>query len=272
MQKITFTCILLVFNFFTVLAQTQALSIGEIRTLHSTALNEDRTLNIYLPLGYDTAQTYPVLYLLDGSMDEDFIHIVGLTQFFNMMYTMPPCIVVGIANVDRKRDFTFPTEIPSLKEKYPTTGKSAVFIRFLEEELQPFIQKNYRTNDTKYLIGQSLGGLLATEILLKKAALFTHYFIVSPSLWWDEESLLKQAPTLLTQQPDTQRFVYVSVGEKEDKIMQREAQALHSILEKSGKKNLKTVYKPMANDNHATVLHNSIYAGFMALFPPRYDE
>lgn len=266
------TCIFFVFNLLTVWSQTQPLSIGEIQTMHSAVLNEQRTLNIYLPSDYDSTQTYPVLYLLDGSMDEDFIHIVGLTQFFNMMYTMPSCIVVGIANVDRKRDFTFHTDIPSLKETYPTTGKSAAFIRFLEEELQPFVQKNYRTNDTKYLIGQSLGGLLATEILLKKPSLFTHYFIVSPSLWWDDESLLRQAPALLAKQPDQTRFVYVSAGKKEPKVMQREAKSLHSTLQKSGKKNLKTVYKPMTSDNHATVLHNSIYAGFMALFPPRYDE
>ena len=59
---------------------------------------------------------------------------------------------------------------------------------------------------------QSLGGLLATEILLKNPEMFDNYFIISPSLWWDDESLLNQAGTLLSKSPDTKKFVYVSVG------------------------------------------------------------
>src|SRR5690606_8834222 len=98
---------------------------------------EDRLLNIYLPNGYDKEKVYPVIYLLDGSADEDFLHIVGLVQFFNLQLKMPDCIVVGIANVDRKRDFTFKTDLEDLKTAYPTTGGSASFIGFIEKELQP---------------------------------------------------------------------------------------------------------------------------------------
>lgn len=267
MQKAATTFTLFIFSIITVLAQTKALTIGEIRTVHSAVLNEDRTLNIYLPTGYDTTKTYPVLYLLDGSMNEDFIHITGLTQFFNLMFAMPDMIVVGIANVDRKRDFTHQTDVPSQREKYPMTGKSAAFIRFLGEELQPFVQKNYRTNDTKYLIGQSLGGLVASEILLKKPELFTHYFIVSPSLWWGDESLLKEAPTLLAQQTDRDLYVYISVGKQEEKVMQRDARDLYEALQKSKKKHLKTDFNHMKKENHATILHNSIYEAFLRLFP-----
>ena len=57
--------------------------LGEILQLQSAVLNETRTLNVYLPAGYspDSTKKYPVIYLLDGSADEDFIHIVGLVQF-----------------------------------------------------------------------------------------------------------------------------------------------------------------------------------------------
>ncbi|MDB5281176.1 MAG: hypothetical protein JWO06_251, partial [Bacteroidota bacterium] len=71
-------------------------------TIQSNELGETRKLNIYLPEGYspDSATTYPVIYLLDGSANEDFIHIVGIVQFLNMIGTLPKSIVVGIANVD----------------------------------------------------------------------------------------------------------------------------------------------------------------------------
>ena len=246
---------------------TKPLTIGEIRTVHSNILQEDRILNIYLPGNYDPSKSYPVIYLLDGTINEDFLHITGLVQFFNLMFKMPDFIIVGIANVDRKRDFTFHTDLKELKKSYPTTGHSAEFIRFMKEELQPFISSNYKTTKTRFLIGQSLGGLLASEILLKEPELFSHYLIVSPSLWWDNESMLKKAKGLLEKQPDLTLYVYIVVGEGEDKIMIREANELRDILLNSGKKNLTLDYKLMTHENHATILHNAIYEAMIKFFP-----
>ena len=62
----------------------------------------------------------------------------------------------------------------------------------IEKELQPYIETKYKTNNDKTIIGQSLGGLFATEVLLKKPTLFNKYIIISPSLWWDNGSLLNQ--------------------------------------------------------------------------------
>lgn len=246
--------------------EAKPLSIGETRILKSEILGEDRLLNIYLPLEYSKEKSYPVIYLLDGSLHEDFIHISGLVQFFNLMFAMPDYIVVGISNVDRKRDFTFHTDLKDLKEKYPTTGGSAKFIEFIEKELQPYIGSVYGISDTKYLIGQSLGGLLATEILLKKPTLFSHYFIISPSLWWDNESLLKQADALLAKQPDNNIYVYVSVG-SEGKIMEREAEGITKKLKNARKKNLKVDFLLLPKENHATILHQSIYEALKIQFP-----
>lgn len=255
-----------------VLAQNgnvKPLTIGEIRTIKSKILNEDRVLNIYLPQNFDKTKSYPIIYLLDGSMNEDFIHVTGLVQFFNQMYSMPETIVVGIANIDRKKDFTFHTDLKDLQKDYPTTGHSDKFISFLEKELKPYIESQFKTTD-KYLFGQSLGGLLATEILLKKPELFNNYFIISPSLWWDDESLLKQAPQLLTKIPDTKKFIYVSVGKGEHPVMIKDAESLDDILKKSNKKNWTVEYKMMETDNHATILHRSLYEGLVKLFP--YQE
>lgn len=249
-------------------AQPKPYSIGEIVELDSKILSEKRILNIYLPQGYsqnDTA-SYPVIYLLDGSAHEDFLHIVGLVQFFNLQLRMPETIVVGIANVDRRRDFTFPTKVQELKAAYPTTGSSAPFMDFIEKELQPFVDKHYKTSSAKMLIGQSLGGLLATEILLKKPELFSSYLIVSPSLWWDDQSLLQEAPQWLAQQRDSERQVYISVG-KEGKVMERDARQLVQVLKKSGKRNLRTDFVYLPKENHATILHKSIYEAFNLRYP-----
>jgi len=264
-------------NLFLVLILTQANSqinlekvnsndrpfiLGKTDLIQSTILNESRTLNIYLPEGYsvDSAQTYPVIYLLDGSADEDFIHIAGLVQFCNFEWvnSLPKSIIVGISNVDRKRDFTFPTTIEPDKIDYPTTGGSEKFIDFIAKELQPYIDKNYKTNSSKMLVGQSLGGLLATEILFKKNNLFSQYIIVSPSLWWDNGSLFQYTPTKF----ETNISIHVSVG-KEEKQMIQQAKQLAKELMKLKSEKAKIAFEYLDDKNHGTILHQAVYNAFM---------
>ncbi len=234
--------------------------LGEVRELFSDSLQEKRVLNIYLPPGYyeNDSSRYPVIYLLDGSADEDFIHVAGLVQFYNFPWIniLPQSIVVGIANVDRRRDLTFPTSIQKDKLENPSSGSSAKFIGFLEGELQPYISRQYRTTDKKMIIGQSLGGLLATEILFKKPHLFQLYLIVSPSLWWDDQSLLR-----IQQQPiHASTQVYIGVGE-EGKVMKSDAKALYKSLGKRmPPKHL--YFDFLKKENHATILHKSIMRAF----------
>ncbi|HEY0030206.1 MAG TPA: alpha/beta hydrolase-fold protein [Bacteroidia bacterium] len=239
--------------------------LGAIEEIQSTVLSEKRILNIYFPEGYQANDTtrYPVIYLLDGSADEDFIHIAGLVQFSNFPWVniLPNSIVVGIANIDRRRDFTFPTTIEKDKKDFPTTGASAKFIDFIEKELQPFIETHYKTTKSKMIIGQSLGGLLATEILFKKASLFTDYIIVSPSLWWDNESLLSEKNCSGLNIPES-CSVYIGVG-KEGPIMENDARQLSGILTKN--KNVKLSFEYFEKEDHASILHQAVYNAFKAL-------
>ncbi len=240
---------------------TKAFQLGLIDEIHSGILNEKRTLNIYLPEGYspDSAAVYPVIYLLDGSADEDFIHVVGLAQFCNFPWIelLPKSIVVGIGNVDRRRDFTYPSSVEKDKKDFPTTGGSERFIDFLEKELQPFIQQHYKAGKDKLLIGQSLGGLLAVEILFKKPALFNQYVIVSPSLWWDNESLLQLQRAAITQKT----AVFLAVG-KEEKVMEQDAKKLNRQLQNNKSPLLQTHFSFLKKENHATILHHAVFRAF----------
>ncbi|BDS15271.1 alpha/beta hydrolase [Aureispira anguillae] len=241
------------------------LTIGDRVEIKSKILNEDRILNIYLPNGYsnDSTKTYPVIYLLDGSIDEDFIHIAGIVQFgsFPWINMIPETIVVGISNVDRKRDFTFPTQVKRDKKDFPTTGESENFITFIEKELQPFIKDNYKTNATQTIIGQSLGGLLATEILFTKPQLFDNYIIVSPSLWWNKESLLKETPI----DYQSKKSIYIAVG-KEGKVMERTAKELYDKLHLEKKKDTQLFFEFFEKQNHGDALHLAVYSAFEKLF------
>lgn len=243
-------------------------SLGVVDEIQSKELSEKRILNIYLPEGYngkDTAR-YPVVYLLDGSADEDFIHIVGLYQFnsFSWVDRVPRSIVVGIASVDRRRDFTYPTRIEKDRIKYPTTGRSAAFISFIEKELQPFIDRKYKTNGSKTLIGQSLGGLVAAEILLTRPRMFNQYMIVSPSIWWDNASLLQRSSELLDSTFTTRINVYIGVGKEgvipgdNPRVMEVDANLLADKIKSGKSKTVNVYFDYLPDEDHATILHQAI--------------
>lgn len=259
------------------LTNTKPFVLGVIDEIQSTELSEKRILNIYLPEGYNKNDTitYPVVYLLDGSADEDFIHIVGLYQFssFPWIDRVPKSIVVGIASVDRRRDFTYPTTIEKDKIKYPTTGKSARFISFLEKELQPFIEKNYKTTSSKTMIGQSLGGLLAAQILLTKPLLFNQYIIVSPSLWWDNGSLLKKSSEMLLANFKQKIDVYIGVGKEglvpgdNPRVMEVDANLLAEKIKSANSKSVKVFFDYLPQEDHATILHLAVFNALRYLNP-----
>jgi len=273
MKKIS-VIITIVFSIHFLYAQ-KPFVLGTIDTVESSILEEKRILNIYLPDGYhpDSAYTYPVIYLLDGSADEDYIHVAGLIQFYNFSWInkVPKCILVGIANVNRKRDFSFKTQNLTFLQEwgYDTTanqyGGSATFISFIEKELQPYINTKYKTNNNNTIIGQSLGGLLATEIFLNKPELFTNYIILSPSLWWNKESLLKQAPTLMQKNiVNDNKRVYVGVG-NEGKTMVNDAKKLFALIKKY-KKNIPASFGYFKNEDHGSMCHIALYDALSKIF------
>ncbi|MES2557846.1 MAG: alpha/beta hydrolase-fold protein [Bacteroidota bacterium] len=248
-------------------AQKVAITLGFSDSIPSSVFGKNQTVNIYLPDGYhpDSAATYPVIYLLDGAIDEDFIHIAGLVQFnsFSWVNYLQPSILVGIVSTNRKHDMTFkpapdatwPTWLKGYPNIYGIGGGSEKFMSYIEKDLQPFIEKNYKTNGTKTLIGQSLAGLFATEVLFKKPELFQNYCIVSPSLWWDNGSLLKQPLKL----PETQTNIYISVGD-EGKEMVSGAKNIGKALQKQ--KNVRYVYEYLPKEDHGTILHEAVGNAF----------
>ena len=283
MKKLIFLGILL--SSFCISAQkvnkptSKTFPLGQIEEIHSTLLNEKRTLNIYLPKGYDAKNTqkYPVIYVLDGSATEDYIHIVGLVQYFTFPWIdrIPNSIVVGIANTDRKRDFTSTPTLKAEQERYPTAGGSEKFMAFIEKELQPYIEKNFQTSPEKTIIGQSLGGLVATEILFKKPQLFNKYIIISPSLWWNDGELLKYEPAILKEDFTEKKSIYIGVGKEglgpifDNHVMEVDANILYDKIKYGKSKTVKAVFDYLPEEDHATVTHPAVFNAFKLLYPKK---
>ncbi len=192
------------------IAQRQHTLSGEFRThpqFHSQFLSRDRDILVYLPPGYDTdvKRRYPVLYLHDGQnlFDGATSFIPGeewqadeTAQALIQSKQIQPLIIVGIYNAGDQR----------IAEYTPTPGKyhggqAGRYGRMLVEELKPFIDTHYRTRpdaaDTG-LGGSSLGGLLTLYLGLKYTQVFGKLAVISPSVWWDDQFILREVKALKT--------------------------------------------------------------------------
>lgn len=249
--------------------QLKPLIAGEVLTFRSQVLGQERVLNVRLPDGYaDSTLAYPVIYVLDGGADEDFPHIAGLVQFLGMYGLIPPSIVVGIANNGRSRyhDFTGPTQSDSDKVWVPAYGGSAAFIRYLAEEVEPLVKSQYRTSGHCTLIGQSLGGLLGTELLFTRPDLFDVYILVSPSLWWNNGGLAAQAGTWLKANGNSPRRIFVASA-PDDAMMQPQIDQVAAAFKAQARAPLEYSYEFFPGESHLTILHRAVYRAFEVLYP-----
>jgi uncharacterized protein len=235
-------------------------SIGQKIQFHSAVLEETRILNVYLPVSYHTNDTirYQVVYLMDGSAEEDFLHVAGMVQYLSFPW-IAQCentIVVGIENIDRRRDFTFPTKNEEDLATWPTTGGSSSFISFLAEEVLPLIDRTYRTDYRKIFLGQSLGGLLGCQIILDRPGLFSDYLIVSPSLWWDDGSLIERFRDLPLN-ANLPSSVHIAIGE-EGRIMVGDAKTFHRILCRKTKRVPRPKLQRIKDRDHSDIGHEAM--------------
>ena len=126
----------------------QPVVLGRSYDITSAELGETRRLNVYLPPGYGTGdKRYPVLYLIDGGVEQDFVHIAGLSQHATISASYREMIVVGIETKDRRRELTFPAATDaSLRTDYPTHGSSEKFRAFITREVKPWVEQHYRAD------------------------------------------------------------------------------------------------------------------------------
>lgn len=247
--------------------------LGESFTIDSTVLGETRRINVYRPAGYDQGDLrYPVLYMADGGLQEDFHHITGIVQVSVMNGTMRPFLVVGIENTERRRDLTGPTENPEdLARAAAPTGGSARFRRFIRDELMPAIHHNYRTTTETAFVGESLAGLFALETFFREPDLFDTYIAISPSLWWDNLSLARNAAAQLktfNNKNNHKSRKTLFIAKENDDDSGPGAQLIADALREVAAPGLTWHYAPMPGETHATIFHPAALEAFRTVFAP----
>ena len=221
-------------------------------TVDSRSLGEIRRINVYTPPAYDSSSKaqFPVLYMPDGGLDEDFPHVAHTVDSLIALRVIRPVIVVGIPNTERRRDLTEPTRIKSDSAIAPRVGGSAAFRRFIRDELMPAVRSRYRTTSERAIVGESLAGLFIVETFLAEPTLFDHYVAFDPSLWWNGGALLDSASARLAASDRKSRTLYLASSK--DDIDSRTAQ-LAGFLRAARPRGLAWVYEPSLDQTHATI-------------------
>ena len=244
----------------TAIASVTPLVIGETFTIASAILGEQRRINVYIPRGM-ADKPLPVLYMPDGGMDEDFLHVAGLLQVGAANGTTRAQLLVGIENTERRRDLTGPTTNPKDRAIAPRVGGSAAFRRFMREELMPEIARRYRTTGATAIVGESLAGLFVLETLVLAPDMFDTYIAIDPSLWWNDGALARQLVSLSLNPVKT-----LAVATSRDAGLTINGVDLAARLAQTP--GLRFSVRAWLEESHATVYHPAALAAFRTVFAP----
>jgi len=265
----------------------EAVTYGQKFSLRSSILNEGRTYWVNRPTSYNdprfSPQRYPVLFLFDAK--STFFPVCGVLNFMSgqdsVNYQVPEMIIVGIDNENRLKDLT-----PNSSTKNPEgveskefadrmlagSGGGELFIQFLEKELIPQIEANYRTLPYRVCIGHSLGGLTSSHLLVNHSGLFDAYLAIDPSLWWDGASMIHKAAAMFKSYPTRKMqryFMSVVDSQQAPSEMGFHLQSIHEfarVLADNSPANLKWKLQVFPETDHSSIPLLSWYHGLRFLF------
>jgi predicted alpha/beta superfamily hydrolase len=228
---------------------------NDVHLIHSRVLEQDRRIYIHVPEldSADRNKPWPVLYLLDG---ENHFHILSAyIEYLRHWQVIPPIIVVGIVSVDRVKDLTPTNSLTNFSGKvdsnYKTSGGNEPFFDFIQQELMPYIEGNYKTSGFKIFAGHSFGGLTAINCMLTRPEMFDAYIAISPSLWFSNKYALRLAEQKLPSLSRRGKTFFYSVG-NEDGTFRNDVLQFDKLVQLSSSKTFAHAYKYYPSEDHMT--------------------
>lgn len=227
-------------------------------------------LYISLPKGHESSNgRFPTIYLLDA--DYSFAIARNIVEHLSDRDHLTPAIVVGIAYAgplayrrNRTRDYT-PTHSPVGgygAEYQKVSGGGPEFLRFIADELIPFIEREYRATNERVLVGHSYGGLFTTWTALVEPQLFSGYVAVSPSLWYDDHMIFGVEERSAAGQRAAPAKLFLTVGSREINNEQNMVEDLRRLARRlEGRKDPGLRLRWSVEDGET---HNSVFPGALS--------
>jgi predicted alpha/beta superfamily hydrolase len=253
------------------------ITIGTRRVVESRVLKEDRTVHIHLPESYPQShgyRRYPVLYVRDGGK---FFHsFTGAVQHLSSDATphVPEMIVVAIVETDRVRDSSSTRSLQGFTGKtdegFKSSGGGENFLRFLEHELVPYIDKEFSTSSYRIYCGYSFTGLSVIEELLRKDTIFDAFLLMDPSWWWDDYVMEKRAGAVLPSRTFNRVQLFMAAtGEPYPEtyfIKARDIGSLADMLQQTNPAGLEWKFERYTDESHHSMALRALYDGLTYFF------
>ncbi|MDG3584211.1 alpha/beta hydrolase-fold protein [Galbibacter pacificus] len=261
-KKICCLIPLFILSFQFVQAQLETIPVNNDKAflINSKVLNEPRSIWIHLPFDYNsTNDSYPVIYLLDG--EGHFKYVSELVDYLSSYdrNRIPEMIVVAILNVDRTRDFTpihsllFNGKVDSLR--MANTGGGTKFLQFIQNELVPHVDKNFRTAPYRILAAHSLAGLFGLYTKEMNPDLFKSTILMSPAIYGGNTEILDNFKPFLKNHQNLSGKFFISIGNEN-------TQTVDSIvyqLKMFAPKTIDWDFKKYEDENHFSVTYKSMF-------------
>lgn len=259
------SCVLSVLVFSSVnyaqnnIPQMTDLVTGQSFRFRSDVLGEERVIQISLPLGYNNSENrYPLIIVLDG--EAHFQYTAGLVQYMATL-GYPQMIVAGIPNTVRNRDYTA-RKIADV----PASGGGDNFLKFLETEFLPYIDKNYRTHPYRIIIGHSLTGVFSLYTMLTRPDMFNGFICASPWVISDDNYIVGYAEEKLKGLKTLNKRLYCTVGSLEQEDLQTTMGAFNEVLAASAPSGLQREYKLLEGHDHGSLVPATIFDGLRFIY------
>jgi len=233
--------------------------LGKRVKIYSETLGEKRTLIVRLPPGYEESQRrYPVLYQLDGEHESLLANAVSSIEYPRDDGSELSMILVAVANTDRSRDM-FPVKV----SKSPTSGGACRFLRFMVEELKPFVDGRYRTSRYDILYGASNAGLFVVYALLSMPDSFEAYIASSPMIGWCREFMFELAERCFSESESLDKYLYMICGEEDELYVTSHVADFAKLVEAQAPDDFRWELKVVEEGGH--VPFTSLYDGLNAI-------
>lgn len=231
--------------------------IGQSLTMTSKILNREVNVLVSVPDSYSTSSIhYPVLYDLGGFY---FTFDCGTVGILSRTTDIPEMIVVGVPPVERGY-------VPTPFEERGENPEGAdLSIKFLKEELIPFVEKNYRTNAFRILYGHSVGGLFTMYTLFNYPDLFTAYVAGSPWFQTNDQYWLKNIEKMAKVRKLDDKFLFMTVGKGEAELTLDTFKELEKWMNNNPFAGL-TWKSAWVEGDHGSMVGRNIYDGLLFIF------
>jgi len=271
------------------LTSSKPITYAQQITFHSKLLGKSQVMNVYLPEGFEQASsyhTYPVIFISDYHGTRFFHPLTGIVKHLSDVNRMPNSIVVSLNDTHAPEIYVNgmwggleTNGVWAGIEKFDKYGQPDLYIRHLEEEVFPFLKKNFRANNHRTIIGVSGSAVFPLNTFVKYPQIFNNYLFMASS---DMIGMgLKKGHTFieamaesLNKGPGKREFLYFADADSD--FIYRHAPPQQGLDKLNNLKKLKDELSVFKNEDFTftieTIANESHYGAFLKTMRSAFEQ